>query len=176
MKIKKTYVDYMKDFYIGQRAYFIELDPHGYEEKIENITQISSNYNTIIITGDEELNQQEEILQYTKTLKKINPQIKIQIHINGKRKPKNTPIEIEYIVRLTKDMDEKNIKWLIKADAKFIFNIQDEDDLENINTIAAVFLMKKTQIYINIKNNYNELKEKVKIMGYNIYVKLEGEW
>lgn len=176
MKIKKTYVDYMKDFYIGQRAYFIELDTHGYEEKIEEIVKLSSNHNIIVITGDEELNEQQEIINYTKELKKINPQIKILLHINGNKKPKNTPIQIEYIVRPTKDIDEKTIQWLIKADAKFIFTIRDEDDLEHVNTLAAALLIKKTQIFLEIKNEYEKHKEKAKLYGYNIYVKLEGEW
>lgn len=176
IKIKKTYVDYMKDFYIGKIAYFIELDQHGYEEKIEEITRTSSNYDLVVIKGDEELQQQEHILNYLKTIKKINPNIKIQIYIDGTKKPKNTIIDVEYIVRLTDDIDEKVIQWLIKADANFIFEVKDEDDIEHVNTIVAALLMKKTKIYIHIKNNYKKFIKKIKLLGYNIYIKIEGEW
>ena len=37
LKIKKAYMDFMKDVLVGQRAYFIELDILGYKNKKEDV-------------------------------------------------------------------------------------------------------------------------------------------
>ena len=179
MKLKTTYVDFMREIYIGQRCFIIELDDYGYEEKNEILATTASAFNLVIIKNDMNLNQCEDISELYKQVQKVNPYTKFIIYCNGTRRLTNVGniINLEFFVYLDAEkINEQTIKWLSKSGAKFIFDNKDDDSIEYVNTLSMALLIKKHQIFINLNKYTEEEYHQIKSYGYNLYIEYEGEW
>jgi hypothetical protein len=188
LRIKKRYTDFIKDIFIGQRAFFIELDEHGFEEDILKLSESISMYNYVYIYGDEFISQDEDITNLIKNIKKNNPNVKIIINVNGIKKPTSVAglNIVTFFVKIkskysglgyNERINEKVLKWYSKAGAYFIYDVFDEEDFEEINSLIIENEIKKYQVFINL-NNLLDKKMVMSIMkyGYNIYIKVDGDW
>jgi len=191
LKIKRTYLDFLKSIHIGTRAYIIELTSNGYKDSVENLSIICASFSTILIkgyNGDEPFKQKSKIGDLCKAIQKLNPYTHIIIQTNGSIRPTgmNSVKNIEYLIygELKKSgksfsdrINELTWQWLGKAGGKFIFDVYDTDEFDEINLIISGLLIKKNQVYINILNsNYTEYAFVTKNNGYNIYVETDYEW
>jgi len=188
IKIKKAYTNFVNKIYLGRRAYFLELDTFGYEDKEEDVATTCASFPLIYIKGEEPFKQNKSISEVCKKIQKLNPYTEIIIETNGLKRPTrmNTIKNIQYIVTLKSKksgvdfhnrVNENSLKWLSKAGAYIIFPVEDEDDFEEINTIMLGLTIKKKQIYINIKNNnFKNFAFKTMHYGFNIYTEYEGGW
>ena len=200
IKIKQTYTDFIKELHIGVRAFFVELDPYGYEEKEDILATNASAFSYVVF-----FSKNNDILKYDistvcKNIQKLNPFTHIMLHVDGFKRPIgfNTLKNVEYIVHvprptntikdeeydddvdcnITSVMNENAWKWLAKADAKFIFEVHSVEDFDDISIVTSGLMIKKHQIYCNIMSceDYKEKVLYVKQYGFNVFVQLGGDW
>jgi len=188
LKLKQTYTNFLKDVYIGTRAFFIEIDGKGYEEKTENLAQSAASFSTCVIYGEEPFNYQTDIAALCVEIQKLNPYTKILIYTNGLIRPSgmNTVKNVTYIIhsKLTKSgitysdrINENAFKWFAKTAAHFIFSVEDVDELDEIQILIAALVINKSQIYVDIKtDNFNDLVMAILNYGFNVFVEYSGVW
>ena len=188
LKIKKAYMDFMKDVLVGQRAYFIELDSFGYKDKEEDVAMAAASFPLVYIHGEEPFKQNKEVAELCKLIQKSNPYTKIVIETDGSKRPigMNTIKSVKYFVKcktkksgvpFEERVNENAWNWLSKAGAFFIFTVVDKDDFEEINTIISALTIKKHQIYVEIQaEEFSAMAFLAINFGFNIYVKYDGDW
>jgi len=190
VKIKKAYNNYIKKIYLGKRAYFIEIDEHGYDDKNESMAIAAASFPIVYIYGDNVFKQNKDIVELCKNINKNNPMTEIIIETDGMVRPigMNSIKNVKYFVfvkpidnddeSMDNRMNENAWKWLGKAGAHFIYPIENIDDLDTINTIISGLMIKKKQVYVKIKNDddFSKIVFNTKTFGFNIYVEFNGDW
>ena len=188
IKIKKTYAGFVKNIEVGKRAYFVELDSFGYEDKVENVANACSQFSLVCICGEEPFVQNKAVSDMCKLIQKSNPYTKIIIETDGYIRPTgmNSIKNVTYFVYLKskhsgipfeKRIHESALTWLIKAGAYIIFPLEDEDVFDEINTIIPGLSIKNHQVYIDIKHkDFSDMAFLCMNYGFNIYVNYDGEW
>jgi hypothetical protein len=188
LKIKQVKTDYMHDIYLGMRAYFIELSEFGYSDNITKIAAAASVFPFVVFNGDEPFKQMGAVVGLCKEIQKMNPYTKIILYTNGLIKPVGmTSIKnIDYIVKvkpkdinyeLKERVDETVWKWLAKAEAKFVFEVNSEDDFDEINMLIAGLLIKKNLVFVNIKtDDFQNLAFIAHNNGLNLFIQYDGDW
>lgn len=194
MKIKETKVSFLKSVFIGSRAFMITVSKDGFEADLEEISNECSAYNVCEIKGDKDTNPfyyKEDIANFCKTLKKNNPYVKIIIHSDGLIQPTglNSVTDLTYVVhcKLKRTgidyklrVNENSWKWISKQDSLFVFDIDNDEELDEINLLLLDTGINKNGIYIRPYTNNDEELERLFYLvmhnGFNIYVEYGGEW
>ena len=161
MKVNKTEVRFSDKLEIGALTYYLKTDVSGFEGNDEQLGIEAAEFANVLIAGDEPFKQKESIKDFVKYALKNNPEINIIIHTEGNIKPLGLNKfsnfnNIKYVVygklaRSNIPMDvrvnEKNWKWFAAAGAKFIFNIVNEKEIDEIIMLMTILEIKKHQIY-----------------------------
>lgn len=187
LKIKEIKSKFLNKVQIGRKVFCLELDPYGYEGKIDEVAKEASSFNMILVSGNDVMNQSKELADFCKQVYKLNPMSNILIETKGEKKPvgmtslKNTSFVFYSDFINNKDefhnIEDKIIKWFSAADTAFVFKIADDGVLDDIDMIAKSFNIKNKSIYIHIQtDDFKTTAFKVFNMGFNIYVEFEGEW
>jgi hypothetical protein len=187
LRIKKIQSGFMKDVHIGRYVKFIELDENGYDTTIEDVVNIAILNSTVVIKH-KDVFKFKEISQVCKHINKLNPNTKMVIYTNGMTKPigMNQIRDIEYVVFVNlknsglsynNRINETSLGWFAKTNTRFVFDVYNKDDMNEISDLMILTSINKNQIYINIKSdNFSEYVTQCEALGYNIYVKFVGEW
>ena len=188
IKIKRAYTDFIKTIFLGQRAYFVELDTFGFSDEEESVAVACASFPIVYIYGEEPFKQNKPVSELCKLIQKSNPYTRIIIETDGMIRPAgmNTIKNVQYIVRaktkksgisFDRRVNENSWNWLSKAGAFFIFPVEDKDDFEEVNTIMSALIIKKHQIFIDITcKEFSAMAFLTLNYGYNIYVDYEGDW
>jgi len=188
IKIKKAYTGFIDTILLGKRAYIIELDTFGYEDKDEDVANTCASFSFVYIKGEDPFKQNEALSNICKKIQKLNPYTQVIIESNGLRRPSGMSNikNVKYIINLkskrsgipfNERVNENSIKWFSKTGAFITFPVEDKIDLEEITSIMLGLGIKKHQIYINIVgDNFKQLAFVVMHSGFNIYIKYSGEW
>lgn len=186
MKVKRTYIDYTGHVDIGKLSLHIDVSNVGSDHDLNILSDQAAMFGNIVILGTP-YKQNDELVKFIKKVNKKNTNTTIQIHTNGLRTPTglSTNKSIQYIVHLRlsktkfpyeKRIIKKSINWNIKMGASFVFDIENEDDLDEANLLIQDLEISKTQVYLSPP--YNKLDwciRKSKALGFNIAPKF-GEW
>ena len=188
IKVKSQKTIYLNKLFLGLRVYNIELGKDGYEIKHDDLAQAASSFNNIYISGEEPLNQMKELSELCKNIQKVNPSSTIFIETKGTVKPvgmtsiKNAVYIIDMQMETSffidnKKINDKALEWFNKAGAKFIFKLEHDDNLADIQTFINGMEIKKSYAYINIQtDNFKKTTFNVFNCGYNIYLEYDGVW
>lgn len=180
-------VDFIKDIHIGKRAYHLTFDKNGFEEKVEDVADKCANFSCVCLKG-KPFRQKKNLSKLCKSIQKKNPETLIIIKTDGKIKPvyMTTLKNVEYLVyvksrkstdSLNDKINRKAFNWFGKAGAKFVFQVNDMDDLDNVDLIRNGLKVTKGQIYINVLGKKTEdMIYKIRLKGFNLYKKQKGEW
>jgi hypothetical protein len=184
MKLNKAEVKFSDKFIVGKLVYYLQLDIMGFEAPEKKLAEEAGEHAFVVINGDEPFKQKEAVRDFVNAAIKKNEYIHISIHTDGNTKPLglnkfSTFTNVEYIVygKLKNShiphnerVNEANWKWFAVAGAKFIFNIYDIEELEEILMLMAVASIKPHQVYLNIqKGNFKDICFDAKVKGFNIY-------
>ena len=187
LRIKKTHIKFLKGLHLGVRTFCIELSEFGFEEEVMVIAEAAASFSYVSIFGDEPFKHTKDISELCKQIQKLNPRTHIIIHTAGLIRPTgmNTVQNVEYIiacklkasgVSFDDRINEITWNWLAKADGKFIFKIDKEEDLDEINVIVSALTIHKSQIYIDIiGGDFKNLAFIILGKGYNLYIDFDGE-
>lgn len=184
INVNKTHVEYNNNCII-KFNHVIELSDDGFVSPINTLAVSASNFNNILIKGEEPLKHSKPVSDLCKSIHNLNPNINITIETNGTIRPVgfNTLHNIIYNVRVelknsnkkyTERINETALAWFNKAGANFIFDVLDEDDFEEINTLATALYIKPSQICISINGDYKDLFLLCFKYGFNLYFDVGG--
>jgi len=159
MKIKETFMSFTGIINVGIYAYFINIDDDGIEIDNTKLAKDAMHFNRVVLYGKEVFEQKEDIAKFIKKLVKLNRDIKIEIHTKGTIKPIQIgSIEnIEYFVNLQlknsnipyeKRIREGSVNWFNEMKANFLFNINNDDDMDEANMLIRNNLISKNQIFL----------------------------
>ncbi len=186
LKINDCEKKIMKEMYIGQTIYYINFSLEGYEDKIDDVAEFASSFKRILLDG-EVFEQNDDVSELCKKIQKNNPYNHVIIKVDGTRRPVkfNAIKNCEFLVCLqlkksgveyNKRINEKAIEWFNKVDAKYVFNVSDNDDLDEVDLIVSNYLINKSQVFIdNECDNFKEVNEKIFMKNYNYLIKLESD-
>jgi hypothetical protein len=179
MKIKETYVSHTGLIDVGRYGFFINLDRDGVFIDVEELIKQAINFPRVIFIGTP-FDQKEDVGKFCKKVIKENPDITIEINVDGTSKPIaaikakniifNTHIQlkvtgIEYKLRVK----EPVINWFNEAHGNFIFNVNSEDEIDEANLIILDNDISKTRVYLtfNDSDNLEDVRGWAKRYGYN---------
>lgn len=186
MKVNKAYVDFIHEIYPGRRAYIIEIDSYGYEPMIKDIATDAASFNCVVFTGKDVL--KDNVNDVCKEIQKLNPFTSIIIHTNGMVRPigMSAVSAAEYFVYVphvsdTKPQvqryDDKILTSYSKMKSKFIFDVKDDEEIDEVYLLITGLSIKKHDVYINVlTDDFKNTCFKLSQIGFNVYVKYEGVW
>lgn len=195
IKIKETYKEHMKELYIGRLVQTVEMNEYGQQQELEEFVDAVSNNETLVFkpakdvcnTNDciEPFKQTKELTETCRAIFKKNPLINFVVFTNGKIKPMGfTRIKnVLYIVKvpskrvnaLGASVNANVWKWLTKTNARFVFEVYDADELDEISMLVNEYNIKNSMIYIEAHNNHKAVNIKALIERFNLYFNIEGD-
>ena len=182
MKIKETYAGFTNSIHIGKFAFFIVVDKLGIELELNNLVEQAVHFNYVVIKGEEPFRQKKDIGDLIKKIHKNNPETEIEIHTKGTIKPIGIQSmdNLNFIVNLqlknAKKSYEERIKvnellWFMGVNTKFVFDIKQEEDIDETLMLMIDLDIKKKSVYLYIDTNevnlIKHIKNKAKIHGVN---------
>ena len=185
MKIKETYVSFIGKINVGKLAFFIDVNKDGSNIDVDSLVEQSQNHNRIVLKNNP-LAQKDEIYSYIKKLIKINPYAVIEIDCYGLIKPSNITTYKNVIYNVNVRLKNSNIiyekrynknilTWFGDAESNFLFYVEDEDCLDEVNMIVRDIGIKKHKVFLIMKDeatteNLNFLIKNAKTKGYNFSI------
>lgn len=195
IKIKTTYKGYLRELYIGKLVQTVEMNEYGQQQDLDEFVDVVSKNETLVIrpakdvcnTNDctEPFKQTKELTETCRAIFKKNPLINFVVFTNGKIKPTGfTRIKnVLYVVKIPSkrvnalggSVNANVWKWLAKANARFVFQVYDADELDEISMLVNEYNIKTSMIYIESFNNHKAVVIKSLIERFNLYFNIEGE-
>ena len=184
MNIEKIENGFTNIIDIGKYSVFVYTKKDGVSVKFDDIYEQAQYYNSVVITGDECLLQREEVCKLLKKLVNTNNNIQIQLHTNGLFTPlyfndyKDNIVCYIYInlnnkKQLNEQISTLSLKFYIDIHSKFIFIINDKEQLNEVENVVNIFSIKRKDVYIKLLNNTKENIEEIKYRKYNIAIEVE---
>lgn len=186
---------FLTEYYLGLKCYIITLDIDGHSESPHDAAVQAANSLFVLIKGindySDPMKQNGAVSEFCKELQKLSPFTKIIILTNGIKRPvnMNSIKHVKYIIHgklkvtgipYDRRVNETAWKWLANAGARFIFEIQDENDFEEVNLLCINCNIKTHQVYLDYngkrKMTYNEFVLNIIKHGYNINIKMQGDF
>ncbi len=188
MNIKKEHSNFSKRIEI-QRQYIIEMSEKGYGANLDTIALSAASFDNVVIKGDEPFKHNSDVSTLCKAIHKLNPFTNITIYTQGTIRPSmmGSSNNMNYVVfsklhdkstSYEQRINESAYKWLATAGAKFIFTVNDVEELDAVHLVVAGLLIKKHQVYIQLEGDI-EIKDisfEICHKGYNMHLMYDGEW
>lgn len=184
MKLNRAELRFLDKFYPGRLSYVITLDVMGYDTSEADLAKEASQHDFVVINGDEPFKQKDQIKDLVNGILKHNSQAKVTIFTDGNIKSVGLNKfgsfnNIEYIINgklknsripYNERVNEGSWKWYAIAGAKFIFNIYNKEELEEILMLMDITTLKPSQVYLNIHDgDFKDIVFESKLKGFNIY-------
>ena len=167
MKIKETYNSFVGIIDVGKLGFFIEVSNGGVDIGMDTLVKQASFYNRVVLIG-EPLEQNDEITKFIAKVEAVSKGIMFEIHTDGMKKPsgfgkfgnlifdvnlKLKKSDIEYEKRI----DAGIIDWFNESKTRFIFDVQTQDDIDEVNLIVRGNNIKNYKVYL--KPIFNSQKD-----------------
>lgn len=185
MRIEKVESGYTEIVNIGRHCLFIYLDEKGVEEKYEDLVEQAMHFNRVIISGDEPFLQKEEVSKFTKRLLRKNDNVVVEFFTKGIIKPLSVGGFNRIIYNVFLELKNKNktyeerikpgvINWFNLSDSNFIFEVESEDDVDEVVLLLQDVGIQKHRVFLCPKTNQKLIFEKCKTYSFNFapWVKL----
>lgn len=183
MRVQRIYNSFTDVVDIGRIGLFIEMDKKGPFHTMDDVVEQAKHFNLLVITGDDPFEQREEVASVVKKYKKNNPFGHIQIITNGMFRPVklNSQNDVKYIVEVKlsnsgipfdKRVDERVLSWFKDANSAFVFEVESEDDFDEVSLIVSSVEIRKTQVFIIPKGDVEKICMLAKVKKYNITFKV----
>jgi len=186
MYVEKIEQGFTKLIRIGLYSNFIYTKKDGVFMSVDELYEQCQHFNNIVLLGDEPLLQKEDIGKLFKRLVKNNPNIRLELHINGMLRPidlgafKDNIVFYVYVplrnvgLKWEERISENNLSWYGELNSNFIFKVNDLDDVEEVITLTSTFALRKSQTFLIPVDNIELIKQHIKFYGFNIA--FEVEW
>lgn len=183
MRIKETKIGFSGEINVGRYCMFIILDKQGVQVTEEELTEKAGTFAYVIIESiDEVFEQKEDIAKLIKKLKKSNNDIIIEIRTKATIKPvgisdfKNLIFNVHLQLKNTGVEYNKRIvmnamQYFAVNNGYFIFEVNNEDDIDEVNLLISNFEIKKHQVHL-LSKNLDLIYEKGLQYGYNMLPQL----
>jgi len=184
MKIKNTFTGLTNIVDTGRFAFFIDIDENGVNLDVKDLVKQASYFSRVVLIGDEPFTEKEEIRKFIKSVSTINPSVKFEIHTKGTIHPlgignfNNIIYNVFVQLKKTGIKYDKRIKndilfWFNDMKANFIFNIEDDNDIDEAFSIIADLSISKSQVFLMSSNESDFVIKQCKYFGYNFTALLE---
>lgn len=190
MYIKRKYVDFSSDTLPGRFSTVLELDSNGTYIDKKDIVNMIYHFNNVVIKGDEELEQKNEIDYIIKNTAKKNPRCSFIIYVNGTQSPHSLAKynNVNFIVNIQLKTSGIKYKARIIPDAlgqynqlhsHFIFDIFNINEIDEVMEITTDIGIYKANIYLKPDscdtNLLNDVYQKCLYHSYNFILPITIE-
>jgi len=191
MKVKEMYPSFTGLIDVGQYALFIVLDEYGVEYSQEELINRIAPFNNVVLLGKNTYAQRDEMAPLIKKCINKNNTIVFHVHTDGVTRPISMGgfEHVKYYItpKMKRDGGKyedriipRNMSWFIKILGKFIFQVSNEDDVDEVSMIATDMGIPKNQIYLTSTSTTNQdeydtidfIIKQAKHFGYNIAPKV----
>ncbi len=159
MKIEEEYTSFTGHINIGHLARFIKISETGYDTSVKDVVERIKNFYCNVLYGNPFL-EKTDVPLLVKQVLKFNPNAIFKIYSNTLVKPigigsidsieyfTNVPLKISGI-HIEKRIKSSIIKWFIDVHAKFIFEVVDTDDIDEVFGIINMAGIPKRLTYLS---------------------------
>jgi len=191
MKVKETYPSFTGLIDVGYYALFINVDRYGVNITQEELVKMISPFNNVVIFGENTYEQREDIASLSKKCISKNHNITFHIHTDGMTRPISMGSfeNVKYYVTPKMKRDggvyedrivPLHISWFIKIFGRFIFQVSNDDDIDEVNMIVTDMGIPKHLVYLTstsrtTQDEYDSIDfiiKGAKQFGYNIAPKV----
>lgn len=184
LKIKETHTGFTTDVIIGRFSFFITLSDEGIDFNIKDLVEQAMHFNYIVLQGDDNFQQRENIGKFIQKLFEKNPNTYVMLIQDGTVIPLGTS-KIENILYICKvklkksniDYDKriniKSLNWYALANTFFVFNIDTRDDIDEVNMLVRDSNIIRSKVYLSIKDNINDILMIGKMYGFNVSINMK---
>jgi hypothetical protein len=140
----------------GRYSYFTVLDKNGQLLLNEDFVKKVNNYKHFIFKGDI-IEQSKDLISLIRQLIKLNTDNEVQLEVTGKEKPKgfNTLINTVFVIHinLKEEYNLDILEWFTLCKSLFIFEIEIENELNEVIEFIKSQNLKRHLCYILYKND-----------------------
>lgn len=158
MKIVEEFTSYTGDINIGKLAKFFVVGGEGAEISNDELFEKIKHFSNVVFLGNPFYSKTEIQTLINKVLK-VNSDIQFIIQSDSLIKPSvlgkfsniiymvNIPLK-KVIADIDKRINKNAVKWFIEIGANFTFDVETEDDIDEILELINMFELPKKQVYI----------------------------
>jgi hypothetical protein len=162
---------------IGTNAFFINLGEDGVEVPINDLANMASGFNYVVIRNIY-YDAIKDINTFIKKILSMTSKLKVEIDTDVKFLPPNAGSyeRVVYNAYINDNIiyDKKIIKWIKDASGNFIFTINKEEDIDGVNTFARRYEIDKSKVYLLLKDVTEDLLYLIRLTGYNVTFNVDG--
>ena len=154
MKVKDLHIKYNGLLSVGEICYYLNLGDDGIEYDVNELHDIIVNYKSIMIGGK----IYDQLSDLVKLIKKVNKNHDTKFYItiedaNIEPKKISSLMNTQFLVLLTKDCSNKKIlEWYNNLGAKFIYYVDDELNVSDLDLLITTYELKKHNCFISTNN------------------------
>lgn len=163
MKIKLAEVAISKGIEPGRFVYVVNFDEAGVFVDLDNIVIQASAFNRILIKGSPFV-QKESFHKFIKKVIKNNPKIVIEIYSDCHNRPfglmsvNNINYNVYFVLSksgsgVNDRLNKQAINWFVTKNANFIFNVEEDDDVDEMLLLISEFDIDKSNVFMYGDNN-----------------------
>jgi len=162
MKVKEEYTSFTGQISVGHISRFIKITEDGYEVPVKELIDRTKHFYRIVLCGNPFYDRKDVPKLIKKTLK-YNPDVMFEIYSLSNVRPigvgKFNNVHYYVNVPLKKEggsfddrISTRAINWFIDMRAKFVFDVSNEDDVDEVITIINMTGIPKMLVYLSPKN------------------------
>ena len=162
MRVKEEYMSFTGLINIGKLSKFIKINKQGYDTNIKEVIENAKHFSHIVLY-DNPFIDREDVSKLIKGILKHNPETTFDIYCTPNVRPigvgKFENINYYVKVPLKKSGIEFNerintriLTWFIDAKAKFIFNVETDDEIDEVATILNTVGIPRQLVYLSPNN------------------------
>jgi hypothetical protein len=184
MKVKETFSSFTGLTSVCRFALFINVDESGVEIELDELIFQTKCYNYVVLLG-QPFKQKEEVSKLIGRTTKQNDKVQFEINTNGMIKPtgvgnySNVKYNVHVLLKksgisFSDRINPTILNWFNDMESNFIFNVDNEDDMDEVHMISNDIVIKKSQMYLS-SSNINSLIKWCKRLKYNFVLNLREQ-
>jgi len=161
MKVKETFVSFIGQINVGRMAFFIDTDKSGVETEVDTLINQAKHFPRVVLLNDP-INQKEETNKFVKKLVNINPHVLIEVNTYGLSRPQglntyknivyNVIVQLKNTGKTQRERYNKSVlEWFNEAEANFLFYIETEDCIDEVNLIVTDIGIKRHKVFLAVE-------------------------
>lgn len=159
MKVEEEFTSFTGQVNVGNIAKFIKISDKGYDIVVDELIKRTQHFFRIVLFGNPFFDK-IDVPKLIKGTMKVSPDVVFDIFAKSNIRPISLGKfeNVNYFVNIPlKNMggtfDERinitAVKWFMDAKANFIFDVRNEDDVDEVISLINIFGVSKRLVYLS---------------------------
>jgi len=175
MKINKIYSSFTGHINVGKLALFIELSEEGSHKELDYVKSSMEGFSIVVFKGNI-AEQIDDVSNLINKIKKDDDKKEFIFYVEGTNKLSkiknydNIILNVNIpLSRTDIEIKDSEIVWYVNMDSNFVFDIVDNDDVDEVNLMVNKFRVNKSKVYLCpiVPEDLDKVLQLAKFNGYN---------